>query len=170
MFYSILDFHFGSLFLAKTHKGLSAAHYLKSRAELSQVMGYFKKRKITLEAKRPKFKREERLFQRYFSGKKEDFASLPLDFVTGTPFQRRVWREARKIPYGATETYKSLAAKIGTRGYRSVGQALGQNPLLIVIPCHRVIGSDGSLVGFGAGMDVKQFLLDLEQGKKTTIN
>lgn len=168
MFHTILDFPFGSIFLAKTHKGLSVAHYLKSQDELSRIEGYFKKRAIPLELNKQKFNREKRLFQRYFAGQKEDFTSLPLDFVTGTSFQQSVWLAARKIPYGKTKSYKSLAQKLNTRGYRSVGHALGQNPILIVIPCHRVIGSDGSLVGFGAGMDVKQFLLDLEQGKITS--
>ncbi len=164
MFYTILDSPFGSIFLAKTDKGLSVAHYLKSRGELRRLTEDFKKKGIPLELNRQKFKHEERLFQSYFSGKREDFTSLPLDFVTGTPFQRSVWLEARKIPYGKTETYKSLAEKLDSHGYRSVGHALGQNPLLLIIPCHRVIGSDGSLVGFGAGIKVKQFLLDLEQG------
>jgi O-6-methylguanine DNA methyltransferase len=165
MFYTTLDSPFGSIFLAKTDKGLSTAHYLKFRGELRRLRGDFKKREIPLELATQKFKREERLFQRYFAGERENFTSLPLDFVTGTAFQQSVWRKARKIPYGKTETYKSLAEKINTKGYRSVGHALGQNPLLIVIPCHRVIGSDGGLVGFGAGLEVKQFLLDLEQGK-----
>jgi len=165
MFYTTFDSPFGSIFLAKTDKGLSVAHYLKSRGELRRLRGDFKKKGIPLELARQKFKREERLFQRYFAGRREDFTSLPLDFVTGTTFQHSVWANARKIPHGKTETYKSLAEKINTRGYRSVGHALGQNPLLIVIPCHRVIGSDGSLVGFGAGLELKQFLLDLEQGK-----
>ena len=165
MHYTILDFPFGSIFLAKTNKGLSDAHYLKSPAEICRMMGNFENKAIPLKMNDSKFKDEEQLFRRYFAGKKEDFTSLRLDFVTGTPFQQNVWLEARKIPYGETETYKSLAEKISTRGYRSVGHALGQNPLLIIIPCHRVIGSDGSLVGFGAGLDIKRFLLDLEQGK-----
>jgi O-6-methylguanine DNA methyltransferase len=165
MYSTTLDFPFGSIFLAKTNKGLSDAHYLKSRADVDHMMGNFERMAIPLEMNESKFKDEKQLFQRYFAGKREDFRSLRLDFRTGTPFQKSVWREARKIPYGKTESYKSLAEKISTRGYRSVGHALGHNPLLIIIPCHRVIGSDGSLVGFGAGLNIKRFLLDLEQGK-----
>lgn len=165
MYYTILNFPFGSIFLAKTNKGLSDAHYLKSGAEIDRMMRAIERKAVPLELDESKFREELQLFQRYFSGKKEDFTSLRLDFITGTPFQQRVWLEARKIPYGATETYKSLSEKIKTRGYRSVGHALGKNPLLIIVPCHRVIGSNGSLVGFGAGLDIKRFLLDLEQGK-----
>jgi methylated-DNA-[protein]-cysteine S-methyltransferase len=83
----------------------------------------------------------------------------------GTPFQKTVWSELLKIPYGKRRTYGELAAKLGRpRGARAVGAACGANPVPILVPCHRVVGAEGSLGGFGAGVAVKQALLDIEGG------
>ncbi len=163
MFYTILDFPLGKIFLAKSEKGLSLASSLKNRNRFEEITEFFKRKSILLELQRKKFHREEKLFSQYFEGKKEDFTSLPLDFISGTPYQRKVWLETRKIPYGKTQTYKSLAIKLNHRGYRSIGQALSRNPLLIVIPCHRVLSSDGSIGGFTGGLKLKKFLLRLEK-------
>jgi O-6-methylguanine DNA methyltransferase len=163
MFYTILDFPLGKIFLAKSERGLSLASSLKSRNRFEEITEFFKRKSIPLELQRKKFHREEKLFSQYFEGKKEDFTSLPLDFISGTPYQRKVWLETRKIPYGKTQTYKFLAEKLNHRGYRSTGQALSRNPLLIVIPCHRVLSSDGSLGGFTGGLELKKFLLRLEK-------
>ena len=163
MFYTTLDFPLGKIFLAKSEKGLSLASSLKNRNRFEEITEFFKRKSILLELQRKKFHREEKLFSQYFEGKKEDFTSLPLDFISGTPYQRKVWLETRKIPYGKTQTYKFLAEKLNHRGYRSIGQALSRNPLLIVIPCHRVLSSDGSLGGFTGGLDLKKFLLRLEK-------
>ena len=162
MFYTILDFPWGKIFLAKSEKGLSFATSLKNKNRFEEITEFFKRKSIPLELQSKKFHREEKLFSQYFEGEKEDFTSLPLDFISGTPYQRRVWLETRKIPYGKTRTYKYLAEKLNHRGYRSVGQALSRNPLLIVIPCHRVLSSDGSLGGFTGGLELKKFLLRLE--------
>ncbi len=163
MFYTILDFPLGKIFLAKSEKGLSLASSLKNRNRFEEITEFFKRKSILLELQRKKFNREEKLFSQYFEGKKEDFTSLRLDFISGTPYQRKVWLETRKIPYGKTGTYKSLAEKMNHRGYRSIGQALSRNPLLIVIPCHRVLSSDGSIGGFTGGLELKKFLLRLEK-------
>lgn len=81
----------------------------------------------------------------------------------GTEFQRQVWSELKKIPYGSVITYKELAKRVGRpRGYQAVGRANATNPLPVVIPCHRVVGSDDDLVGYGAGIKTKQYLLRLE--------
>jgi len=165
MFYTIFDFPMGSIFLAKSDKGLNIAHYVKTAGQIEKVMAWLEKKSIPLVEDKKKFRKEEELFSQYFKGKEVDFTSLPLDFFSATPYQKKVWLETRKIPHGKTETYKSLAHKLSHRGYRSVGQALSKNPLLIIIPCHRVIGSDGSLRGFGAGLEVKDFLLRLERGE-----
>ncbi len=165
MFYTILNFPVGQVFLAKSDKGLSFASFIKNKRQLGEILDLFKKKQIRLELDKKKFREEARLFGRYFQGKKEDFASLQLDLGFGTDFQRRVWLEARKIPYRKTASYKSLAERLKQKGYRSIGQALGRNPLLIVIPCHRVICSDGSLGGFGSGLKLKEFLLGLEKGR-----
>jgi O-6-methylguanine DNA methyltransferase len=163
MFYTILDFPQGKIFLAKSEKGLSVASSLKRQNRLEEITEFFKAKSIPLKLQSKKFHREEKLFRRYFEGKKEDFTSLPLDFISGTPYQRKVWLQTRKIPYGKTHTYKSIAKKLNHRGYRSVGQALSRNPLLIVIPCHRVLASDGSLGGFTGGLELKKLLLSLEK-------
>jgi len=165
MFYTLIDFPLGSIFLAKRNKGLSMARYVNSHQKFEKTIQLLKEKNISLELNKKKFYREKELFSKYFRGEKEDFLSLPLDFLSGTPYQIKVWLEARKIPYGKTETYKSLALKLNHRGYRSVGQALSQNPLLIIIPCHRVISSGGRLGGFSAGLELKTYLLRLERGE-----
>ncbi len=97
----------------------------------------------------------------YFAGERRDF-DLPLS-PRGTPFQRDVWRALQRIEYGETISYAALATGIGKpSATRAVGAANGRNPLPIVVPCHRVIGADGSLTGFGGGLPIKQFLLTLE--------
>ena len=97
----------------------------------------------------------------YFAGTRKGF-DVPLD-EKGTEFQKKVWEELKKIPYGKTISYKSLAEKLGdVKLIRAVGKANGQNPIAIVIPCHRVIGSDGSLIGYASGLDIKAKLLHLE--------
>jgi methylated-DNA-[protein]-cysteine S-methyltransferase len=98
----------------------------------------------------------------YFEGKRKQF-DLPLD-LRGTDFQGSVWKALQKIPFGTTVSYGELAAAIGKpRACRAVGMANNRNPIVIIIPCHRVIGHDGSLTGYGGGLKVKQFLLDLER-------
>ena len=94
----------------------------------------------------------------------KDF-SLPLSPV-GTKFQKRVWEALQSIPYGQTRSYGEIAAQIGNpKACRAVGGANNKNPIMIFIPCHRVIGADGSLVGFGGGLPAKRYMLDLEKGE-----
>jgi methylated-DNA-[protein]-cysteine S-methyltransferase len=98
----------------------------------------------------------------YFAGELTSF-DLPLA-PSGTPFQQRVWLALRAIPYARTVSYGELAAGLGApRASRAVGLANGRNPISIVVPCHRVVGTDGSLTGYGGGLERKRFLLDLEQ-------
>jgi methylated-DNA-[protein]-cysteine S-methyltransferase len=97
----------------------------------------------------------------YFAGRRRAF-DLPLQ-ASGSPFERRVWARLREIPYGATTSYGAIAGEFGLiNGARAVGRANGANPIPIVIPCHRVIGADGTLTGFGGGLPLKQALLELE--------
>jgi methylated-DNA-[protein]-cysteine S-methyltransferase len=99
----------------------------------------------------------------YLSGNRKEF-DIPL-LMIGTDFQRRVWKALIRIPYGATSTYRKIAEDIGIpRAVRAVGGAAGANPISIIVPCHRVIGSDGGLVGYGGGLALKAWLLKLEQG------
>lgn len=98
---------------------------------------------------------------RYFNGKLAKF-NCPIDLI-GTPFQVRVWEELERIPYGTTISYKQLAKRVGSRqAFQAVGRANGANPLPIIIPCHRVLGSNGALVGYSCGVKTKEFLLRLE--------
>ena len=102
--------------------------------------------------------------EQYFAGQRQQF-NLPLDFQ-GTDFQQQVWRALLTIPYGETRSYKDIALQIGNqKAVRAVGAANGRNPISIIAPCHRVIGSGGALVGFAGGLDKKQILLSLEQGQ-----
>ena len=98
----------------------------------------------------------------YLSGRRKVF-TIPYEF-RGTPFQLQVWRELAKVPYGTTTTYKKLAEAIGRPGaYHAVGGAVWKNPLSILIPCHRVIGTNGSLTGYAWGLPLKEYLLELEK-------
>jgi methylated-DNA-[protein]-cysteine S-methyltransferase len=99
----------------------------------------------------------------YFAGERHEF-TVPLE-LEGTPFQQRVWEALRTIPYGETRSYGRIATQIGRPDRaRAVGTANGSNPVSIVVPCHRVIGADGSLTGYGGGLERKRYLLDLESG------
>lgn len=115
----------------------------------------------------PLFDRLGQWLEDFFSGK-EPAISLPLS-PKGTDFQMTVWKLLREIPYGETTSYGAIAGRIaaergiGKMSAQAVGNAVGKNPILILIPCHRVIGSDGSLTGFGCGLDLKEFLLNVEK-------
>ncbi|GHE71635.1 methylated-DNA--protein-cysteine methyltransferase [Streptomyces spiralis] len=109
------------------------------------------------------FDAAEEQLEAYFAGELKEF-TLELR-LNGTPFQRRVWDQLRTIPYGETRTYGELADALGSPGAsRAVGLANGKNPIGIIVPCHRVVGADGSLTGYGGGLDRKQRLLDFEGG------
>lgn len=104
----------------------------------------------------------------YFAGTRTTF-DLPLD-AGGTAFERRVWDALRTIPYGTTLSYSELARRLGDpRATRAVGAANGKNPIPIIVPCHRVIGANGALTGFGGGLDRKRWLLEHEGALTTTI-
>ena len=117
----------------------------------------------TLEKKSsPLLARTRQQLEEYFAGQRREF-DLPLE-PRGTEFQRRVWQRLLRIAYGDTTTYGALANDLGNpRGSRAVGLANGSNPIPIVVPCHRVIGADGSLTGFGGGLAIKSALLELER-------
>ena len=101
----------------------------------------------------------------YFAGERQEF-DLELDLV-GTTFQRRVWEALLTIPYGETRSYGQIATQIGSPGaFRAVGLANGHNPIGIIVPCHRVIGANGSLTGYGGGLERKRILLELERGQE----
>lgn len=114
-------------------------------------------------AETPLLKEANEQLQEYFSGRRKVF-DLPLA-PKGTQFQQRVWKALREIPYGKTNTYKDIAVKCGNeKACRAVGMANNKNPIMIFIPCHRVIGFNGKLVGYAGGLDIKEKLLELERG------
>ncbi len=113
----------------------------------------------------PLLLRAEEQLQSYFEGKRRSFC-LPLAPV-GTPFQQRVWAELQKIPFGEIVSYSELARRCGRpRAIRAAGAANGKNPISIVIPCHRVVGKNGALTGYGGGLRKKQALLELERAPR----
>jgi methylated-DNA-[protein]-cysteine S-methyltransferase len=100
--------------------------------------------------------------EQYLAGERTEF-DVDIE-VVGTPFERRVWDEVRAIPYGETASYAEIARRIGRPdACRAVGRANGRNPVPVIVPCHRVIGSDGSLTGYAGGIEMKRALLDLER-------
>lgn len=104
-----------------------------------------------------------RQLEEYFAGKRKQF-DLPLS-LWGTEFQRQVWAALRDIPYGETRSYGQIAQAVGRpKAVRAVGMANHRNPISIIVPCHRVVGADGSLTGYGGGLENKKFLLALERG------
>jgi len=110
----------------------------------------------------PLHKAAEEQLREYFAGRRKRF-SLPLH-PSGTAFQRLVWKALETIPYGETRSYGEIAAAVGNpKASRAVGMANNRNPISIIVPCHRVIGSTGKLVGYGGGLEKKEFLLELEK-------
>ncbi|MGE5580191.1 MAG: methylated-DNA--[protein]-cysteine S-methyltransferase [Bacillota bacterium] len=113
-------------------------------------------------ARTPLIEKAAAQLREYFEGKRTEF-DLPLS-LAGTDFQRSVWKALQEIPWGETRSYKDIAVRIGKpRATRAVGMANNRNPIPIIVPCHRVVGSDGSLTGYGGGLPVKQRLLELEK-------
>jgi methylated-DNA-[protein]-cysteine S-methyltransferase len=116
----------------------------------------------------PVLREAKKQLAEYFSGARTRF-DLPLA-PEGTPFQLKVWEALREIPYGETRSYADIAQYVGSpKGFRAVGLANGRNPIAVIVPCHRVIGADGSLTGFGGGLPRKKKLLELERREGPTL-
>jgi methylated-DNA-[protein]-cysteine S-methyltransferase len=147
----------GPLLLAATDAGLVHVNFQKGTHPRTPDL-------LWVEEKAPRHKvlqAAARQFTAYFAGALRDF-DLPLA-PAGTAFQQKVWKALCGIPYGRTITYGELARRVGKpTAARAVGAANGQNPLPVIVPCHRVIGADGSLTGYGEGLPIKQALLELE--------
>lgn len=148
MFYSTMESPIGTLYLIGT------------KDYLCQIKIHCPK-EITRQDL-PLFQEAQRQLKEYFSGKRKVF-QLPI-FFQGTPFQEKVWRSLLNIPYGTTKSYQEIAREIGNeKAVRTVGGAVHRNPLPLILPCHRVIGKNGSLVGFGLGLSTKKWLLEHER-------
>jgi methylated-DNA-[protein]-cysteine S-methyltransferase len=140
---------------------LRALEFEENEARMLRLLGRYYPGHVLEEGVAPEALK--RALSAYFDGDIEALASVRTA-VAGTAFQREVWKALRAIPAGATINYGQLAASLGRRGAsRAVGAANGANPIPIVVPCHRVIGADGSLTGFGSGLPRKQWLLDHER-------
>jgi methylated-DNA-[protein]-cysteine S-methyltransferase len=153
--YDIVDSPVGELFVAATDRGLCRISYHPDGMEdvLARTFG-----PRVLRSPLDEIRRE---LDEYFEGTRRDF-DLPLD-VRVAPFHADVLEELARVPYGRTDTYGSLAAKVGRpRAARAVGTVMNRNPIPIVLPCHRIVGANGSLTGYAGGLDVKLRLLQLE--------
>jgi len=163
----------GPLFLAASGQGLVALEF-DARLPGQQTIRP-NPRDLRAETKGVQFEESASAMQgyvreldAYFAGKRRNF-SFPLD-LRGTDFQLACWRALLEIPYGETRSYADIARAVGRpQGFRAVGMANNRNPLAIVVPCHRVIASDGTLCGYGGGLDVKRKLLELEGALTGTL-
>lgn len=162
IYYNSIATPLGLLYLAGSKEGLCRVDFtVKSeKSFLESLQSEFKATPI--KSSQP-FKKITKQLQEYFSKTRKKF-DIPLDLSSGTEFQQRVWKTLLTIPYGKTESYKSVAQKINKpKATRAVGNANGKNPIPIIIPCHRVISSDGGLGGYSAGIHNKKKLLKLEE-------
>lgn len=154
MNYSYLDSPIGTLLIAGDDQAIHRIEFPANGKARRPEAGW-------LESKRGPVAEAIRQLREYFARRRSEF-DLPLE-PQGTEFQRTVWNRLREIPYGETISYGELARRVGNpKASRAVGAANGQNPIPIVIPCHRVIGSNGKLTGFGGGLPTKEALLALE--------
>jgi len=150
----------GALRLVADERGLNAVWFLRGRKNEAPHQDWKEDPLFFVEVIRQ--------LHEYFAGTLREF-EIPL-LMHGTDFQKRVWKNLQKIPYGETITYGELAKRIGDpKAVRAVGAANGQNPLPIIVPCHRVIGSNGSLTGFGGGLENKRKLLALESRQRRLL-
>jgi O-6-methylguanine DNA methyltransferase len=156
----------GPLFLAASAEGLVALEF-DARMPGQQTIRpnprdlRAESSKIAFAESATKLARYTRELDQYFDGKRREF-SFPLD-LRGTDFQLACWRALLAIPYGETRSYADIARAVGRpQGFRAVGMANNRNPVAVVVPCHRVIASDGTLCGYGGGLDIKRKLLELE--------
>ena len=167
MQYRTIESPIGPLLIAGDDNGLRFLLFSRGPFDsrsLAQGKRSEVKPKPEWEADRGLLKEPVKQLTAYFAGKLRAF-DIPLA-PKGTPFQSQVWRALCDIPYGETTSYGELAQRIGNpKAVRAVGLANGSNPISIIIPCHRVIGSNGSLVGYGGGLPIKQALLSLERGQ-----
>ena len=153
--FKLMNSPVGTLRLVASDKGLAGVWFERSRPERVRPRGDVES------ARHPVLVEAERQLREYFAGRRQTF-DLKIDFV-GTPFQRTVWKALLTIPFGQTRSYGQIAKQVGRpSASRAVGAANGRNPVSIVAPCHRVVGSTGALTGFGGGLDVKERLLRLE--------
>ncbi len=160
--YNYVNTPLGQILLASSSRGLCRLDL--SRRDMDRLYDWARKvfdHPVVEKGISPFIRDGEKQVKEYMEGRRRSF-SLTLD-LRGTAFQRRVWQALLQIPYGSVVSYKEVALRIDNpKAVRAVGQANNRNPVAIIVPCHRVVGSDGSLVGYGGGLDLKKRLLRLE--------
>lgn len=159
----------GPLTIAKTEKGICFIQFAAVKDSCNQMKARLKKLQSCSELTHNDnvFDEEVKQLNEYFEGTRQTF-DLKLDLM-GTSFQKMVWEELQNIPYGETKTYKEVARAIGApKAVRAIGGASNQNPVPIIVPCHRVIGSNGAMVGYGSGINIKEMLLKHEGALEPT--
>jgi methylated-DNA-[protein]-cysteine S-methyltransferase len=161
LYYAPVETDWGSFMIAVTDKGVCNLHFLQD--DLDNFFNWLRKKYgHTGEYNPSKVIQPAHQLKEYLAGQRKTF-DVPLD-LQGTPFQIKVWQALKQIPYGQTTTYAEIAQTVGVpKGPRAVGMANHNNPVLLMVPCHRVIGKNGSLVGFGCGLELKERLLELEK-------
>jgi methylated-DNA-[protein]-cysteine S-methyltransferase len=153
---SVIGSPLGAIMLAASDTGLQGAWFVQGQRHMPDSSGWPVSRQNTL------LQRAGEDFARYFAGEPVTF-NMPLDLDSGTEFQQAVWRALLQIPRGSTTSYGVLSARIGKPlAVRALGMAVGRNPLSVIVPCHRVLGADGSLTGYAGGLQRKVALLELE--------
>jgi AraC family transcriptional regulator of adaptative response/methylated-DNA-[protein]-cysteine methyltransferase len=158
----------GTMFAGSTEEGICMLEYADSVSRQEKEINALCKLlgASVAEGESKYFESLRQQLAEYFDGKRKEF-DIPL-VLAGTPFQQEVWRELQKIPYGSTRSYKEQSMALNNLGaIRAVGTANGANRIAILIPCHRVIGENGKLTGYGGGLWRKKWLLDLEKGQLT---
>jgi methylated-DNA-[protein]-cysteine S-methyltransferase len=160
--YTTMDSPIGPLLLASTEEGLCFIEFGEEEKAVTSLQRWSRKTlgvtPVRIEQCNEMAKKQ--LFE-YFQGSRKRF-DVPI-VLYGTPFQKAVWTELTRIPYGETRSYKDIALAIGAaKAVRAIGGANNRNPIPIIVPCHRVIGSNGALVGYGGGLSIKEHLLKLE--------
>ncbi|CAM3649916.1 MULTISPECIES: methylated-DNA--[protein]-cysteine S-methyltransferase [Brevibacillus] len=162
--YTIMDSPIGPLLLASTEQGLCFIEFGDEERSLPSLQRWCKKTFLGMTLVRDEQWNEpvKAQLEEYFAGLRHTF-DLPF-VLYGTPFQKSVWTALTSIPYGETRSYKDIALAIGaSKAVRAIGGANNRNPIPVIIPCHRVIGSNGALVGYGGGLPIKEYLLSLEK-------
>ena len=157
MFYKIYDFEIGKLAICEDNGKIVLVNVVKTKEDIEEMA------KNSIQKETSLIKNTKQQLDEYFAGKRKKF-DIPIK-LDGTDFQIKVWKELLKIPYGETCSYLDIAKRIGNpKASRAVGMANNKNKIIIIVPCHRVIGSNKKLVGYACGLDVKEKLLELERG------
>jgi methylated-DNA-[protein]-cysteine S-methyltransferase len=168
--YTTMDSPIGPLLIASTENGLCFIEFGSEEQALPSLQRWCRKTFMGVSISRDDLGNQSvrEQLDEYFAGRRKTF-DIPLELY-GTPFQKAVWTELTRIPYGETRSYKEIAISIGAaKAVRAIGGANNRNPIPIVVPCHRVIGSNGALVGYGGGLSIKEHLLALEGAHAASV-